>query len=189
VSGCIEWEGRRSPDGYGRTMDDGRERPAHQVVWERHTGQRVPRGMVVMHRCDNPPCVNPEHLRLGTHADNQHDKVAKGRQATGVNHGRAVLDPPQVVDIRELAAKGYTNHYLGKLYGVDHGTIRAIVIRRTWRNVDVGGKPLGKHGEGPEAVTFGTSVTLDNDRENCGAERDRTAGLLNAISRTPEKSR
>lgn len=60
-------------------LDDKTRRMVHRVAWEAHNAEPVPEGMIVMHTCDNPPCCNPSHLRLGTHADNTADMYAKGR--------------------------------------------------------------------------------------------------------------
>jgi len=75
---CIEWTGGRFAGGYGYVQLGGRSLRAHRVEWERHYGP-IPAGMVVCHRCDNPPCINVEHLFLGTMQDNMTDMVSKGR--------------------------------------------------------------------------------------------------------------
>lgn len=83
--GCWNWAGLRNKFGYGRLTSSGkgaRDLVAHRVSWEFHHGQ-IPNDLCVLHKCDNPPCVNPDHLFLGTKADNNADKVAKDRQARG----------------------------------------------------------------------------------------------------------
>lgn len=79
-SGCWEWIGSKRHFGYGQVYFKGRPgRKAHRVAWERTYGP-IPEGMGVLHKCDNPPCINPDHLFLGTPEDNVQDMFKKGRQ-------------------------------------------------------------------------------------------------------------
>ena len=85
---CWEWFGARSGRGYGRIhIYDRRGRKkyegAHRVAWELANGRRVPQGLLVMHSCDNPPCVNPAHLSVGTQLENMRDAARKGRLQRG----------------------------------------------------------------------------------------------------------
>lgn len=82
---CWLWKGNRNRQGYGRTGVHGKYIAIHRYAFERFR-HRIPAGMSVLHRCDNPPCCNPAHLFLGTLADNRRDCVAKGRQARGNSH-------------------------------------------------------------------------------------------------------
>jgi len=75
---CWEWKKYRNPKGYGVICFDLMKFPVHRMSFEHFKGM-IPKGMVVMHTCDNPPCFNPEHLYLGSHADNMHDMKVKGR--------------------------------------------------------------------------------------------------------------
>jgi hypothetical protein len=81
-SGCLEYQGRKVGFGYGQLMYDGRYQVAHRVAYQLTKGS-IPAGLVVMHSCDNPPCVNPDHLSLGTVADNNADRDRKGRHRPG----------------------------------------------------------------------------------------------------------
>lgn len=87
VNGCDEWTGARNLGGYGQIRLAGRTVGAHRVVYEMFVGP-IPEGMCVMHACDNPPCVRPNHLSIGSHADNLRDAAMKGRM------GRRRLTPP-----------------------------------------------------------------------------------------------
>src|SRR4051794_28758206 len=84
--GCIEWPGGFDGRGYGRAQVGKQRRRAHRVVWERAVGP-IPKGLCVLHRCDNPPCINPHHLWLGTKRDNTRDMMAKGRNSNGRKRG------------------------------------------------------------------------------------------------------
>ena len=77
---CDIWESYRLPDGYGRLTVGGQKYLAHRLIWEQEHGA-IPEGLVVMHSCDVPSCINIEHLSIGTHTDNMRDAVAKGRLA------------------------------------------------------------------------------------------------------------
>src|SRR5690349_13982377 len=76
---CIEWDGTRHVKGYGQITIRGRTVRAHRLAWEKANGP-IPEGMMVCHKCDNPPCINPEHLFLGTSKDNAQDSIIKGRR-------------------------------------------------------------------------------------------------------------
>ena len=76
---CIEWPGAKDKCGYGRVLRNGKNRLAHRMVMADLHGDEAIVGKVVMHLCDNPPCVNPEHLRIGTQKDNMSDARDKGR--------------------------------------------------------------------------------------------------------------
>ena len=93
-SDCIEWTGRRNKKGYGQIRVNHRTVTVHRLAWELYVGP-IPEGMLVRHFvCDNPPCCNVDHLRLGTEADNTADKVAHGRQWCGGNGNGAKTHCP-----------------------------------------------------------------------------------------------
>lgn len=129
-SGCWLWEGS-GIFGYGRVKF--RER----VVMATHLALRsrgilVPYGMQACHRCDNPPCVNPDHLFLGTNAENAADSVRKGRRARGERNWAAKFTESDVI---EILKDKRSNSAIARLHGVDPSTIQAIKTRRTWRHV------------------------------------------------------
>lgn len=82
ANGCIEWVGGRTGYGYGQLKEGRRTRLAHRVAWELRYGL-IPTELCVLHRCDNPACVNVQHLFVGTHKDNTADMIAKGRRKQG----------------------------------------------------------------------------------------------------------
>jgi hypothetical protein len=92
-SGCWEWTAVKNRDGYGRLRVNGRMVLAHRVAYTFFIGE-IPEGMVIMHLCNNPGCVNPVHLRIGTQAENIAYCIASGRRAKGERNGAAKLGCP-----------------------------------------------------------------------------------------------
>jgi hypothetical protein len=135
--GCWEWTAGKSTAGYGGFKVDGIQMKAHRFVWELVHGS-IPDGMLVCHHCDNPGCVNPEHLFLGTPQDNMDDKVKKGRHKSpsGSRHGMAKLTEWQVLKIRELVQSGDDRGIVGARFGVSRNYITKIVSREIWSSVN-----------------------------------------------------
>jgi len=138
-AGCLEWQGYRETFGYGQIRINGKLYKAHRYAFELAYGP-IPEGLVICHRCDNPPCCNPEHLFLGTHADNIADRCAKGRTRTGHLYGEesvsAILTAADVISIRtQYAAGGVTQTGLASEYGVTQSAIWLIVHNKKWRNL------------------------------------------------------
>lgn len=129
--GCWLWTGAIGSGGYGRFLGEA----AHRWSYEQAYGP-IPDGLWVLHRCDNPPCVRPDHLFLGTHQDNMDDMEQKGRQAMGERHGCARLAPEQVQAIRSRYAVGGVSYgSLAKEYDVSKATIGHIVSGRLWKHL------------------------------------------------------
>lgn len=130
---CWPWTGHLLPDGYGVISIRRVNKRAHRVSYELAYGA-IPEGMHVCHHCDNPPCVNPAHLFLGTNADNVADKTSKGRAASmpGSKNPSAILDEDTV---RLILADAGTHAELGRKYGVSRSTISLLRRRKTWRDV------------------------------------------------------
>lgn len=131
---CWEWRAGRFHDGYGYIRGDrhGPSLRAHRVSWELHYG-RVPNGLFVCHHCDNPPCVNPRHLFLGTPLENTRDAAVKGLLPTGEKNAAARLTERQAVEIRSLHRAGANQYQLAELFGVSQSTISRTVNGRHWR--------------------------------------------------------
>jgi hypothetical protein len=126
-------------DGYGFFV----KRRAHRFSYAMAHGE-IPAGLLVLHECDNPACVRPDHLRAGTNAENLSDMRARGRHPHGESHaatrlgeknGRAKLTAPEVVGIREAHAGGESTYRIAIRTGLNKKSILDIVRRRHWKHV------------------------------------------------------
>jgi hypothetical protein len=133
-SGCMEWTRTISTSGYGKLSLDSRIQHAHRAQYE-FTHGPIPAGLFVCHRCDNKPCVNPDHLFLGTPHENALDMAAKGRSTRGERNPQARLTSDQVRDIRALAASGKTTTELAEMFTVCKSSVRKIVAGTTWKHL------------------------------------------------------
>ena len=134
-SGCWLWLRHTSSEGYGLMGIKARKaKRAHRASWIAHHGE-ITEGLVVRHRCDNPCCVNPDHLELGTHAQNYADMVQRKRQCVGSRVHTAVLTENDVVNIRTSAAQGKKGADLARQYGMGSGNISLIINRKIWKHV------------------------------------------------------
>lgn len=134
---CWEWGGARTIRGYGKILKDGGRSclAAHRVSWEIHNGP-LPDGVLVCHHCDNPPCVRPDHLFVGSQHDNMQDKVSKGRHyyTPGETSPNAKLSNDQATIIRARYAKEHiSQRALAIQYGVSHRSIRHIIHHITYQ--------------------------------------------------------
>lgn len=131
-AGCIEWTGHRQGRAgyfdYGVIRHRGQEIRAHRFSWERTHG-KIKHGLVVMHTCDNPPCVNVEHLSVGTQAANVADAARKQRMPRG--EAKSKLTEADVLTIRRCALTE-THVSIAARYGVASQTIDRIVLRQRW---------------------------------------------------------
>jgi hypothetical protein len=127
---CWLWSGGKNGDGYGSFHANGNKK-AHQVAYELYVGE-IPKGMLVLHKCDNPACVNPDHLSLGTHQQNMADMKAKGRGngPKGEMAHKCKLTKEQVKAIR---ADKRSSSALAKEYGVHQSQICRIKSGGTWK--------------------------------------------------------
>ena len=127
-TGCFLWLGQRTKKGYGLVTRNSRKSTAHRHAWELAHGP-IPAGMWVLHRCDNPGCVNPEHLFLGTAQDNSDDMMMKGHERAPVR-----LHECEVEEIRRLHSLGVSQRLLSKMFKTANQHISRIVNyqRRQW---------------------------------------------------------
>jgi hypothetical protein len=167
VGECWEWIGTLEKDGYGvfhAVVLGVAYQRAHRFSWAHHTQSRIPKGMLVCHSCDNPRCVNPAHLWLGTYADNHEDMVAKGRRRTeakGEMAHKAKLTEDQVKLIL-VDPRPYSQ--IATEYGVAGPTITSIKNRESWRHVEV--DQIVKNGRGgPGRRGKGEKLTEELVRE------------------------
>lgn len=138
-NGCWEWTGARDGNGYGNLFDGEKMQKAHRLSHAIFIGP-IPEKMLVMHSCDNPPCVNPKHLKAATYSENMQDASLKNRW-TAISffrnpetHSHAKLDWDKVMKMRKMyASKFYTCAELGREFSVSSATARAIVLNKTWR--------------------------------------------------------
>ena len=137
---CWEWQGSKR-NGYGQLSRKGKSLSTHRYSWRVFRGN-IPSKMFVLHRCDNPICVRPDHLFLGTHKDNMRDMHKKGRannppppMEVGERHSQAKLKNDDVLAIRRRYADGETMQELGDYYGVVFQHIFKIIKRQTWKHI------------------------------------------------------
>ena len=137
---CWFWSAYTNRDGYGVIgIEHNKTDLAHRVSWILHYGE-IPFKSHVLHKCDTPSCVRPDHLFLGTPLDNSLDRESKcrggGTKRTGSKNGRSVLTESQVINIRNAHQQhGASMKQLAKTYGVSPATIWFIVRRKTWLDV------------------------------------------------------
>lgn len=129
---CWLWLRSKDRKGYGYCLYQGRVRKAHRVAWAIAHGELPPSDIYACHRCDNPSCVRPSHIFLGTTADNMADMVKKGRAATGERHGCSKLKASDVVEIRTLLSAGVTHRDIARKFGVGPTSVSHIKRGLTW---------------------------------------------------------
>jgi hypothetical protein len=153
---CWLWTGAMYRDGYGSfgiqtSTRKSFPRRAHRVSWELTSGETIPDGIHVCHRCDNPACVNPAHLFLGTRSDNMKDCIKKGRDRArthpetrplGSKNHFATLTESDIPKIRAMLAGGTSRKEIAKRFGVQDAAISKIALGKTWRHVTIGSETI-----------------------------------------------
>lgn len=134
-SGCWNWGGSRAKDGYG-IFRCGPESRAHRVAYLFGKGV-IPKGLWVLHHCDNPACCNPLHLYVGTAKQNSRDRDVRGRAnvPSGEKCWKAKLNRAKVLEIRRLYGIGMTQTEIGKMFSIDHRMVWNVVHRHLWKHV------------------------------------------------------
>ncbi len=140
-SSCWIWTGNKRRNGYGRISLGAKHlgsEGSHRVSWKLANKAEIPDGMFVMHSCDNPSCVNPKHLSLGTPKDNMQDMISKGRKRVvapvGTGNGKALINEEIVKQIRQSSD---SHASLARRFGVSPNCIRGVRVGRTWSHVRV----------------------------------------------------
>lgn len=134
MTDCINWQGATNGKGYGITWFKKKKEYAHRVAYIKIHG-KIPKGMVICHSCDNPSCVNPKHLWLGTYSDNAKDMIAKSRQGAGVlkpkyEHQRLKISLEQAEEVRRLYSTGqYSTRQLAPMFKIGKSQVHKIITR------------------------------------------------------------
>lgn len=135
---CWVWTGNKNKTGYGQYKMPGHSYRTHRASWQMAFGP-IPKGMQVLHHCDNPSCVNPDHLFLGTHKDNMADCAAKGRivlpNQVGENHSGHKLTEEEVRQIKGLLNQ-CSHAQISKMYGISRSVVTRIALKQLWAHVE-----------------------------------------------------
>lgn len=141
MSGCWLWTGcllGKNNNGYGYFSINNKPRVAHRVSYQIYIGE-IPDGLLVCHTCDQRSCVNPQHLFLGTYADNANDMISKGRntkiRARGESASNSKLTNTEVLKIRELHGSGVKVRDISNMFSVTKENINAIIRGKTWKHL------------------------------------------------------
>ena len=134
---CWIWKAGCSGDGYGAFhIKRGQQTSAHRFSYIIHKGE-IPANCVVRHSCDNPKCVNPSHLDIGTIQDNTNDKINRNRQARGERHGRSKLTAEQVLLIREKALTKYHGYLkaIADEFNISSVQVQYVIKKKSWKHI------------------------------------------------------
>jgi HNH endonuclease len=137
-SGCWIYTGGWGSNGYGVIWHEGKQKSVHRVSFELYKGP-VPPGLYVLHKCNNKPCFNPDHLYAGTAKQNTADMIEAGRfvDNSGERNGRAILSKREVGEIKFLIAEGQLSYReIGQIYGAAPNTVKTIASGRNWPLVE-----------------------------------------------------
>lgn len=133
-NGCWEWAANRFPKGYGCFKLNGKSNAAHRISYKIHVGE-IKERMVICHKCDNPCCVNPNHLFMGTQKENLQDRNLKGRSIKGHKNGRCILTEKDIPIIKSLLKEKIDQRDIAKKFGVAQTTISSIKLNKSWSHL------------------------------------------------------
>jgi hypothetical protein len=133
---CWEWTGCLEIAGYGKLRVNGKNIKAHRFSYQLHKGE-IPDGMFILHSCDNPKCIRPDHLSIGTHAENMRDMINKNRdnKAKGSAAGQAKLTENQVIEIKQKLNLGIKQKIIAQEYNIDDSNISRIKTGKNWAHI------------------------------------------------------
>lgn len=137
-NGCWQWNGARVTGGYGKTKVTGQSMLTHRLMLT-HLHGPIPAELHVLHKCDYPPCCNPNHLRVGTRVDNMQDMLAKGRgnKPSGARNGLAKHSPEEVQRARQLYAEGMRIADIARVTSISRWQVSRIVKGNAWPELEV----------------------------------------------------
>lgn len=164
---CWLWLGAKASAGYGHGHRNNVHFYAHRAAYESQHGEGSAAGWVIRHTCDNPPCCNPGHLLIGTHADNMADMVERGRRNAvfGERVNTARMSECDVLEARRLAAAGSPVVDVARMFSLEYGAMRALIKGQTWRHlpgaVPNPTKAIGRYA--PPAIR-GKLISIDDVR-------------------------
>jgi hypothetical protein len=135
-TGCWEWRGSKDSYGYGHIRVNGKLEKAHRYSYKIFIGP-IPDGLLVCHRCDNPPCVKPEHLFLGTHLDNSRDRDLKGRACirVGSKINSSKIDEELASKIKVSLESGKKQFEIANELKLSRSIINRIALGKTWKHI------------------------------------------------------
>lgn len=137
---CHIWIGCKHSKGYGSFQlgyeHNNKKAYAHRFAYELYIG-KIPKGLLILHKCDNPSCVNPAHLFTGTNADNSKDMVSKNRQAKGSKIASSKLKESIVIKIKSMLEKGITHKIIAEKFKVSRDTVTKINTGKTWKHITI----------------------------------------------------
>lgn len=135
LTGCIEWTGSSDARGYGQMRINRKAVKAHRYAWERINGP-IENGLLIRHKCDNPKCVNINHLELGTHKDNVDDMDKRGRRVNNQPKGSDChASKISESDVRKIIVDPRRQVDIAQDYGISQAVVSKIKLRQAWRHV------------------------------------------------------